>query len=117
MYHQIQKMIGFMIVLVNGSAKDDYFQQAFNEPMVDIPLAPETGWRFSHSTGICPMYTCSKNDVISSVRKRYCGLELGLGRFRSSFICQGTSTRRERGDLFSHRVKLPPVTTSLTTQR
>jgi len=30
-------------------------------------------------------------------------------RFRSrySFICQGTSTRRQRRDLFSHRVKLP----------
>jgi len=34
-----------------------------------------------------------------------------------SFICQGTSTRRQRSDLFGLRVKLPPVTTSLTTQR
>jgi len=34
-------------------------------------------------------------------------------RFRSSFICQGTSTRRQQSDLFSFRVKLPPVTTSL----
>jgi len=38
-------------------------------------------------------------------------------RFRYSFICQGTSTRRQRRGLFSLRVKLPPVTTSLTTQR
>jgi len=38
-------------------------------------------------------------------------------RFRYSFICQGTSTRRQRRDLFGLRVKLPPVTTSLTTQR
>jgi len=38
-------------------------------------------------------------------------------RFRYSFICQGTSTRRQRNDLFGLRVKLPPVTTSLTTQR
>jgi len=38
-------------------------------------------------------------------------------QFRYSFICQGTSTRRQRRDLFVHRVKLPPVTTSLTTQR
>jgi len=35
---------------------------------------------------------------------------------RYSFICQGTSTRRQRRDLFGLRVKLPPVTTSLTTQ-
>jgi len=36
-------------------------------------------------------------------------------RFRSSFICQGTSTRRRRRDLCGLRVKLPHVTTSLTT--
>jgi len=28
---------------------------------------------------------------------------------RYSFICQGTSTRRQRRDLFGFRVKLPPV--------
>jgi len=33
-----------------------------------------------------------------------------------SFICQGTSTRSQRRDLFDH-VKLSPVTPSLTTQR
>jgi len=33
---------------------------------------------------------------------------------RYSFICQGTSTRRQRrDDLFGLRVKLPPVTSSL----
>jgi len=32
-------------------------------------------------------------------------------RFKYSFTCQGTSTRRQR----SLRVKLPPVTSSLTT--
>jgi len=37
--------------------------------------------------------------------------------FRYSFICQGTSIRRQRSDLFGLRVKLPPATTSLTTQR
>jgi len=37
--------------------------------------------------------------------------------FRYSFICQGTSTMRQRSNLFGLRVKLPPVTTSLTTQR
>jgi len=31
---------------------------------------------------------------------------------RYSFICQGTSSRRQRSDLFGLRVKLPPVTTS-----
>jgi len=34
-------------------------------------------------------------------------------RYRYSFICQGTSTRRQRSDLFGLRVKLPPGTTSL----
>jgi len=38
-------------------------------------------------------------------------------RFRCSFISQGTSSRRQRRDLFGLQVKLPPVTTSLTTQR
>jgi len=36
-------------------------------------------------------------------------------RFRFSFICQGTSTRRQRSDLFGLRVKLPPVTPSRET--
>jgi len=38
-------------------------------------------------------------------------------RFRSSFIYQRTSTRRQRRDLFGLRDKLPPDTTSLITQR
>jgi len=38
-------------------------------------------------------------------------------RYRCLFICQGTSTRRQRSDLFSLRVKLPPITTTRTTQR
>jgi len=33
-----------------------------------------------------------------------------------SFICQVASARRQRSDLFGLRVKLPPVTTILTTQ-
>jgi len=36
---------------------------------------------------------------------------LGLG---TPFVCQGTSIRRQRNDHFGLRVKLPPVTTSLT---
>jgi len=32
-----------------------------------------------------------------------------------TFICQVTSTRRQRSDLCGLRFKLPPVTTSLTT--
>jgi len=32
-------------------------------------------------------------------------------------VTLGISTRRQRSDLFGLRVKLPPVTTSLTTQR
>jgi len=39
-----------------------------------------------------------------------------MHRFRYSFTCQGTSTRRQRSDLFDLRVKLPPVITSWTTQ-
>jgi len=45
---------------------------------------------------------------------------LPLSRFRFSylFICQVTSSdQRQPSDLFSLRFKLPPVTTSLTTQR
>jgi len=38
-------------------------------------------------------------------------------RFRYSFICQGTSTRRQRSALYGVWVELPPVTTSLITQR
>jgi len=50
---------------------------------------------------------------------RMCVEKTVLYRFsyRYSFICQGTSTRRQRRDLFGFRVKLPVVTTSLTTQR
>jgi len=38
---------------------------------------------------------------------------------KHSFIYQGTSTRRQRRNLFGLKIKLPPVTTSLsvTTQR
>jgi len=34
---------------------------------------------------------------------------LSCGYVRYLFICQGTSTRRQRSDLFGLRVKLPPV--------
>jgi len=34
-----------------------------------------------------------------------------------SFICQRTSTRRQRSELFGVQVKLPPDTACLTTQR
>jgi len=37
--------------------------------------------------------------------------------FTCSFICRGISNRKQRRDLFGLRVKLPPVTTSLATQR
>jgi len=32
-----------------------------------------------------------------------------------SFVCHGTSTRRQRSAICGLRVKLPPVTSSLTT--
>jgi len=54
--------------------------------------------------------------MFESIKQPFTRLPLGLGRFRYSFICQGTSTKRERRDLCGLRVKLPPVTTSLTTQ-
>jgi len=44
-------------------------------------------------------------------------INLHFRYIRHTFICQGTSTRRQRSDLVGLRVKLPPVTTSLTTQR
>jgi len=36
-----------------------------------------------------------------------------IRKFRYLFICQGTSTRRQRSDHCGLRVNLPPVTTSL----
>jgi len=49
---------------------------------------------------------CEKNykNCQSPLAFKGCGL-----RFRFSFICQGTSTRKQRSDLFGLRVKLPPV--------
>jgi len=44
------------------------------------------------------------------------GIRIFKISLRYSFICQGNSIRRQRRDLFGFRVKLPPVTTSLTTQ-
>jgi len=44
-------------------------------------------------------------------------LEAVSNRFRYSFICQGTSTRKQQRNLFGLRVKLPPIITRLTTQR
>jgi len=38
---------------------------------------------------------------------------LPMTKFRYSFICQSTSTRRQRSDHFGLWVKLPPITTSL----
>jgi len=42
---------------------------------------------------------------------------LGLGLGTHLFVNRYISTRRERSDLFGLRVMLPPVITSLTTQR
>jgi len=44
-------------------------------------------------------------------------LSSGFTDFSYTFICQGTLNRRQRSDRYGLRVKLPPVTTSLTTQR
>jgi len=43
--------------------------------------------------------------------------DYNIALITDSFICQltYTSTKTQRRDLFSLRVKLPPVTTSLTT--
>jgi len=41
---------------------------------------------------------------------------LSYGHVRHSFICQGTSARRQRRDFVGLGVKLPPVIASLTTQ-
>jgi len=49
------------------------------------------------------------NNIVLWQRQRF--------RFRYSFICQDTSTRRQQSDLFGLRVKQLPATTSLSTQR
>jgi len=41
---------------------------------------------------------------------------LPVVRFKSSFICQGTSTRRQRSDLCGLRFKLLPVTSRQNTK-
>jgi len=43
--------------------------------------------------------------------KRFCNLKVAF------YICQGTSFKRQRSDIFGLWVKLPLVTTCLTTQR
>ncbi|XP_078486931.1 pseudouridylate synthase 1 homolog [Ciona intestinalis] len=43
MLHQIRKMIGLLIAMVNGLAKEQHFIRAFSEPLEDIPKAPGTG--------------------------------------------------------------------------
>jgi len=43
---------------------------------------------------------------------RYQRTDSSCTRFRNSFICQGTSIRKQWSELFGLRVKLPPVTTS-----
>jgi len=50
--------------------------------------------------------------VDSSMACRLQLMNLSLLRFRYSFICQGTSTSRQRRNLFGLWVKLPSVTTS-----
>jgi len=58
------------------------------------------------------------NDIAMQVDKS--GLEyyrFWYFRFRYSFICQDTSTRRQRSDLYGLRIQLPPVTTSLTSSK
>jgi len=63
--------------------------------------------------------------LVTFLRRKLCWLQVDWNitvmcsptgfRFRYSFIYQGISTRRQRSDLFGLRVKLPPITTSLTT--
>jgi len=68
--------------------------------------------------GINEKKTIPKNSIIMplSTLSISC-IKIQGGRFRYSFICLGTSTRRQRSVHFGLRVKLPPVTTSLTTQK
>jgi len=63
-------------------------------------------------------YTLTWNESsITEVQVDIIAAEVPISDFRYSFICQGTSTRRQRRDLFGLRVKLLHITTSLTTQR
>ena len=55
-------MIGLIITLVTGYAKEDYFQQAFTEPLVDIPKAPGTG-KIAMTTRFDCWYCGSANSI------------------------------------------------------
>jgi len=57
------------------------------------------------------------DDKATTAEKQMLADALYRFRYRYSFICQGTSTRRQQSDRFGLRIKLPPVITSLTTQR
>jgi len=50
--------------------------------------------------------SATKNRIIFDCYKRRSQMENLIFRFRYSFICQGTSTRRQRRNLFGLRVKL-----------
>jgi len=65
-------------------------------------------------------FTCSKFIIVKVVSPKKKGSYVGWGwRFSYSFTYQGTSIRRQRRDLFGLRIKLKlaPITISLTTQR
>jgi len=53
------------------------------------------------------VYKACNYPVLLSSEHQYSSFSIPNSRFfRYSFICQGTSTRRQRRDLFGHRVKL-----------
>jgi len=59
-------------------------------------------------------YATSNNPAIFAKKwKTRIKIEILSQVNRHSFICQGTSTRRQRSGLFGLRVKLSPVTTCL----
>jgi len=83
--------------------------------------AMEVRWNFTEAQqpGCIPKF---KLTVKNNMSERLSHLNSNQSKSEKScmwysFICQGTSTRRKRKDLCRLLVKLPPVTTSLTTQR
>jgi len=77
--------------------------------------------------GIEPKSTDYEADTLKSIPLRWLSFSFVeywqaeaaclLFRFRYSFSCQGTLTRRQRSPLFGLRVRPPHVPTSLTTQK
>jgi len=78
--------------------------------ILGVKLNRRTGVKFDWNNNL---YGFWNSRLFLEKSARFCCFLLAL----CSFICQGTSTMKQRSDLFGLRVKQPPVTTSLTTHQ